>query len=1554
MDILAASLTNRNDHLVLGTQTTTQGINTVLVQQYTDDQSNKSPDGSPIGPLYNASQLTRAPNANSSTWVGPNGPMGAYIQYNLTNQTTTTTVVQSTAPAQILAGGNLTVTGGAAGSLLNANSLIVAGGALTIIGDTLDNQSAQGSQTVTQSGSYGFEKYVNCCSDWLGFGGYNGWYGVAGGAYNPPSTTTSVDLATATATGHGSLTGLGLPSPLIPTGGALGLSSSTGVSTTPPALSLPTSPLFVVQSAPAAPYLVETDPAFTNQQNFLSSNYYLQQLSINPAQWQQRYGDGFVEQQLLRQQILTLTGHLRLTGYANTQAEYAGLMQAGVAFAKAYGIAPGVSLSAQQMALVTTDMVMLTTDTVRLPDGSTEKVLVPQVYLAHPQGQDLTQGGALIAGGTVQITTAQDVVNGGTIGGTSVQVSAGTDLTNTGTIAGYQVGLSAGQDLQDLSGLIAGSTSTSLSAGRDLLLATQTTAATSATGSTTSLDHVATLQGGTITLQAARDLIARGATIASTGDLTAVAGRNLSLGATTTPYQFASGGPLMVARNNVLQVTSQTQHGTTVSAGGNVALVAQGGDLTINASAVTAGGNAALLGQNVTIASGVNNRTSTTQLVGNGGYGDNTRTTQSAAGADVRAGQALSIQAVGNGQAGTGDLTLIGAQVTAQTGSANLQAAHDLNVNTLALNDSTTYQSRSETSGFFGASTDSAQASTTSTAQGASAVTGPSVAMTAGNDLTVTGSQVTGTGTTPSTGQVAMTAGGTMTIQAAALSATANSTSHHDGGVFGNKSHDTSQLSQTTAQASRITGRALTLQSGGDMTFQAAQFTGTSLMAQAGTLNGQVVNPAAQLHINAAINDLSHSSSHSGNTLFTQSKAGQGTIQQTLQYTTIVVPGASQGNGPVQLVAPGGITVGASNLPTVATGNTPDGSSTPTLTVNLRQQAQELASQPGLGYLAPLTARSDVSWQQVQLASQQWNYHEAGLSGAGAAIIAIAVAVCTAGAGAALVGVAATSASGAMASAAFTSLVTQASISLADNGGNIGETLKALGSRSSVRALATSVVTAGLTTVSLEGGQSLNQMAGLSNLGNTGRSLATGTVSSTTVEGIAGRAVVNAGVSTALQGTSFRQGLVDGAVADVSAIGANAIGSTWGGTGTDPNALFQTVAHGALGCAEAGLTGGNCGAGAAGAATESILGNLVTLPATAQGTVSRTDATVYATSAAILGAVAGQATDGHALSGANTAINSAVNNRLLHPDEQKTLSQLQQGQSPQEQFRLAAAACALTRCAASLPANNPYKAALQALQTAGQNYPTEQALLTKNGLFGYSSLNAVSDWVSRNPLVVRGLGAVQGVGGTIGAVAGAGIMTAGCETGVACVGGFALAASSADYAQAGYRQMLTGTYTPTLGQQVLTDLGLSPTTAAWTYAGLSFGAGVGVAVSAVSAGGGILARTGAAETGVGGIGAGADGAADAVNGLNLNKLLASQEQLSQLMTGNGIPIAGDGGNALLRDAPRLVSEYGGQSSDWSKVTSSSYRAADGSQFETHAYRNAVTGQVVEPKSIPLK
>jgi len=52
----------------------------------------------------------------------------------------------------------------------------------------------------------------------------------------------------------------------------------------------------------------------------------------------------------------------------------------------------------------------------------------------------------------------------------------------------------------------------------------------------------------------------------------------------------------------------------------------------------------------------------------------------------------------------------------------------------------------------------------------------------------------------------------------------------------------------------------------------------------------------------------------------------------------------------------------------------------------------------------------------------------------------------------------------------------------------------------------------------------------------------------------------------------------------------------------------------------------------------------------------------------------------------------------------------------------------------------------------------------------------------------------------------------------------------------------------------------------------------------------------------------------------------------------------------LRDVGRLVDQYGGSASDWSKITSGSRVAADGTRFEIHAYRNVTTGQLVEAKT----
>jgi len=67
------------------------------------------------------------------------------------------------------------------------------------------------------------------------------------------------------------------------------------------------------------------------------------------------------------------------------------------------------------------------------------------------------------------------------------------------------------------------------------------------------------------------------------------------------------------------------------------------------------------------------------------------------------------------------------------------------------------------------------------------------------------------------------------------------------------------------------------------------------------------------------------------------------------------------------------------------------------------------------------------------------------------------------------------------------------------------------------------------------------------------------------------------------------------------------------------------------------------------------------------------------------------------------------------------------------------------------------------------------------------------------------------------------------------------------------------------------------------------------------------------------------------------------------LAGGGEIIAGAGSNTVLRDAPRLAAQYGGNAADWAKVSTESFKAVDGSVIAAHAYRNVVTGLVVEVK-----
>ncbi|AYO55247.1 hemagglutinin repeat-containing protein [Acinetobacter wuhouensis] len=230
-------------------------------------------------------------------------------------------------------------------------------------------------------------------------------------------------------------------------------------------LNLPSNALFSTNQDSQAKYLVETDPAFINYKNWLSSDYMLDAMNIDPALKQKRMGDGYYEQRLVQDQIAQLTGFRFLQGYANDEDQYKALMNNGLTFANLYNLRPGIALTAAQIAQLTTDIVWLEEKTVKLADGTTTKALVPQVYVKARQG-DLKGDGSLLSGSQVQLQVDGNVLNSATIAGReALKISADSINQLGGRMQANRVDLTTTKDLNNIGGTITAIESAKLTVG---------------------------------------------------------------------------------------------------------------------------------------------------------------------------------------------------------------------------------------------------------------------------------------------------------------------------------------------------------------------------------------------------------------------------------------------------------------------------------------------------------------------------------------------------------------------------------------------------------------------------------------------------------------------------------------------------------------------------------------------------------------------------------------------------------------------------------------------------------------------------------------------------------------------------------------------------------------------------------------------------------------------------------------------------------------------------------------------------------------------------------
>ena len=454
-----------------------------------------------------------------------------------TGDTETVTVSASGHAARISGGADMHIR---AGRLDNEASFILAGGGMTLSGDTLNNQGWQegttGKETVWRLASGSLPKawftepwykvYRQVSPDATEASGTSpaGQYRAvisaagdvsasfatdtgnttvmprAGGAGNtitvpslnsltPPTVSQGVSgeaLLNESGTGiTGPVWNDALPDTLKDIPGALSLSGAS-VSNYP--LPSGNNGYFVPSTDPDSPYLItvnpkldglgkvdsslfaglydllrmqpgeaprETDPAYTDEKQFLGSSYILDRLGLKPEKDYRFLGDAAFDTRYVSNVILNQTGSRYINGTGSDLAQMKYLMDSAAAQQKALGLTFGVSLTAGQVAQLTRSILWWESVTI---NGQT--VMVPKLYLSP---EDITlHNGSVISGNNVQLAGGNITNSGGSINAQNdllLDSTGSIDNLNAGLIsAGGSLDLSAIGDIGNISSVISGKT----------------------------------------------------------------------------------------------------------------------------------------------------------------------------------------------------------------------------------------------------------------------------------------------------------------------------------------------------------------------------------------------------------------------------------------------------------------------------------------------------------------------------------------------------------------------------------------------------------------------------------------------------------------------------------------------------------------------------------------------------------------------------------------------------------------------------------------------------------------------------------------------------------------------------------------------------------------------------------------------------------------------------------------------------------------------------------------------------------------------------------------
>ncbi|CAM1654156.1 Filamentous haemagglutinin FhaB/tRNA nuclease CdiA-like [Bartonella choladocola] len=650
-------------------------------------------------------------------------------------------------------------------------------------------------------------------------------------------------------------------------------------------------------------FIYETRADFLDVGKFYGSGYYLNRIGYKPDKQIIFLGDAYFENQLIDKQMRDLVGQGLGKGSfipGNDPIEQMkALLDAGADYAQKNGLAFGEPLSPEQVASLDTSVVLYVKQNVNGVD-----VFAPVLYVAAKDKASVVSSGAKIEGGSVNITT-DNLTHSGLIASNSSLKLEGTDILSNGG------GFAAKGDLILAStGNIKLNAATSSRNGQTVINKTQ---AIDAGGTAiiqadknVDLKGVDVKAGGSLGLYgenvnvgAAKSTTngsenVRGSNIEAGKDLQVKADKDINVEGSRV---HADGQLAMSADNGNLTIqssnsttktgmgTNTLQQGSEVSSGGSMSLSADK-NLTIAGSKVDSGGSLGIkAGENVAIIA--------TQEKETGSFSSNTFDSTKQVGSSVSAANNMSIE--------SGKDVLIGASDLKAGGNVGVQAQGDISVIAMA------NQANSRTDG----SIVQGESHSTTTV-GSSITAGGNVTAIAGQDgkehnLNIVGSDI------DAGGKVGLKTTGNVNILASQDTHQSQYHTEEDGGTFGGGKHSSDKSSYgNSLNGSSIHGdEGVNIQSGGDTTVFASDITAGQMDVRSDNASkGADINIQAGGNITvAAGQDVESSSSHSKSSGFLKKTAKE---KDTYDETTVASHIGATGN--VNMDAGGAATIAGSNV----------------------------------------------------------------------------------------------------------------------------------------------------------------------------------------------------------------------------------------------------------------------------------------------------------------------------------------------------------------------------------------------------------------------------------------------------------------------------------------------------------------------------------------------------------------------------------------------------------------------------------------------------------------